>query len=118
MDELAEIQSDELEVVKLDYGNTGLCGSVASLLKVLTKTMEKQGKNINDIAIVQKSICDQMGILIPDNFLVAEINIGDSNDGIGSIRHFLASCLEPDENGRIMTSDLYLGLATSIVVSG
>ena len=41
-------------------------GGVANLLKVLTKTMEKQGA---DIAKVQYAIWVQAGIYIPDEFI-------------------------------------------------
>lgn len=44
-------------------------GGVANLLKVLTKTMEKQGADIQNIAKVQYVVCVQAGIYIPDEFL-------------------------------------------------
>lgn len=44
-------------------------GGVANLLKVLTKTMEKQGADIKNIAKMQYAICKQAGIYIPDEFL-------------------------------------------------
>lgn len=44
------------------------CG-VANLLKVLTKTMEKQGADIANVAKVQYAICVQAGIYIPDEFV-------------------------------------------------
>ena len=44
-------------------------GGVANLLKVLTKTMEKQGSDISSIAKVQYAICVQAGIYIPDEFI-------------------------------------------------
>lgn len=44
-------------------------GGVANLLKVLTKTMEKQGSDITSIAKVQYAICVQAGIYIPDEFI-------------------------------------------------
>lgn len=44
-------------------------GGVANLLKVLTKTMEKQGASIENIAKVQYTICIQAGIYIPDEFI-------------------------------------------------
>lgn len=44
-------------------------GGVANLLKVLTKTMEKQGADISSIAKVQYAICIQAGIYIPDDFI-------------------------------------------------
>ena len=44
-------------------------GGVANLLKILTKTMEKQGFTIESIAKVQYTICMQAGIYIPDEFI-------------------------------------------------
>lgn len=44
-------------------------GGVANLLKVLTKTMEKQGSDIQSIAKVQYTICMQAGIYIPEEFI-------------------------------------------------
>ena len=44
-------------------------GGVANLLKVLTKTMERQGADIRSIAKVQYSICQQAGIMIPEEFI-------------------------------------------------
>lgn len=44
-------------------------GGVANLLKVLTKTMEKQGADIANIAKVQYAVCVQAGIYIPDEFV-------------------------------------------------
>lgn len=44
-------------------------GGVANLLKVLTKTMEKQGADIQNIARVQYAVCVQAGIYIPDEFI-------------------------------------------------
>lgn len=44
-------------------------GGVANLLKVLTKTMEKQGADITNIAKVQYAVCVQAGIYIPSEFI-------------------------------------------------
>ena len=44
-------------------------GGVANLLKILTKTMEKQGASIENIAKVQYTVCMQAGIYIPDEFI-------------------------------------------------
>ena len=44
-------------------------GGVANLLKVLTKTMEKQCADIMNIAKVQYAVCIQAGIYIPDDFV-------------------------------------------------
>lgn len=43
---------------------------IASLLTVLTKTMEKQGADITSIAKVQYAVCVQAGVYIPDEFLL------------------------------------------------
>ena len=59
-------------------------GGMANLLKVLTKTMEKQGASIENIAKVQYTVCMQAGIYIPDEFIedvaVALEVIGGEND--------------------------------------
>lgn len=57
-------------------------GGVANLLKVLTKTMERQGASIESIAKVQYVICMQAGIYIPDEFIedvAVALNIGSEN---------------------------------------
>ena len=56
------------EVMKIS-GRNITHGGIANLLKVLTKTMEKQGADIRSIAKVQYTICKQAGILIPDEFI-------------------------------------------------
>lgn len=43
---------------------------IASLLNVLTRTMEKQGADITSIAKVQYAVCVQAGVYIPDEFLL------------------------------------------------
>ena len=66
-------QKAEIEISKV----TGIAnhktpqshGGVANLLKVLTKTMEKQGADIRNIARMQFAVCKQAGIYIPDEFL-------------------------------------------------
>lgn len=68
-----ERQKAEIDIAK----QTGIAnkktpqshGGVANLLKVLTKTMEKQGADIKNIAKMQYAICKQAGIYIPDEFL-------------------------------------------------
>lgn len=58
-------------------------GGVANLLKVLTKTMEKQGADITNIAKVQYAICIQAGIYIPDEFVqdvAVAMNILEDNE--------------------------------------
>ena len=60
-------------------------GGVANLLKVLTKTMEKQGADITNIAKVQYAVCVQAGIYIPSEFIqdvaVAMDVIKEAEDG-------------------------------------
>ena len=65
-----EIQTinEQADVLKLS-GKQITHGGIANLLKVLTKTMEKQGADIRSIAKVQYTICRQAGILIPDEFI-------------------------------------------------
>lgn len=62
------VKKDEtcVNVYKNVRGNQG---GVANLLKVLTKTMERQGADIRSIAKVQYSICQQAGIMIPEEFI-------------------------------------------------
>lgn len=43
---------------------------IASLLSVLTRTMEKQGADITSIAKVQYAVCVQAGVYIPEEFLL------------------------------------------------
>lgn len=43
---------------------------IASLLHVLTRTMEKQGADIRSIAKVQYAVCVQAGVYIPEEFLL------------------------------------------------
>ena len=77
--------TDELEVMQRAADITRLTGrqmthgGVANLLKVLTRTMEKQNADIRSIAKMQYMICRQAGILIPDEFIedVAVIVVGD-----------------------------------------
>lgn len=58
----------QTDVLKLS-GKQITHGGIANLLKVLTRTMEKQGADIRSIAKVQYAICKQAGILIPDEFI-------------------------------------------------
>lgn len=66
----SEIQTinEQTDVLKLS-GKQITHGGIANLLKVLTRTMEKQGADIRSIAKVQYTICRQAGILIPDEFI-------------------------------------------------
>lgn len=63
---VVEASKTEVSVYKSVRGNQG---GVANLLKVLTKTMERQGADIRSIAKVQYAICKQAGIMIPDEFI-------------------------------------------------
>lgn len=56
-------------------------GGVANLLKVLTKTMDKQGADIRTIAKVQYAVCLQAGIYIPDEFVEDVAVALDAMDG-------------------------------------
>lgn len=59
-------------------------GGVANLLKVLTKTMERQGSSIRTIAKVQHAVCIQAGIFIPNEFLtdvLVAANIEENQGG-------------------------------------
>jgi hypothetical protein len=73
--ELRESMREDIQVVEKDVlidrrqGRPVTHGGVANLLKVLTRTMEKQGADIRSIAKVQYTICRQAGILIPDEFI-------------------------------------------------
>lgn len=60
---IAEIKSFQISEKPQSHGG------VANLLKVLTKTMEKQGADITNIAKVQYAVCIQAGIYIPDEFV-------------------------------------------------
>lgn len=58
-------------------------GGVANLLKVLTKTMEKQGADIRSIAKMQYTVCMQAGIYIPDEFIedvAVALSIGERGE--------------------------------------
>ena len=60
-------------------------GGVANLIKVLTKTMEKQGSDITSIAKVQYAICIQAGIYIPDEFIrdvAVTLDMGNKNEKV------------------------------------
>lgn len=62
-------------------------GGVANLLKVLTKTMERQGSSIKTIAKVQYAICLQAGIFIPEEFIADVLvasNIADEEGKEGA----------------------------------
>lgn len=62
-----DLTDDMANIVK--KGRVNSHGGVANLLKVLTKTMEKQGADIRSIAKMQYLVCSQAGIYIPDEFI-------------------------------------------------
>ena len=76
------VKKDEtcVNVYKNVRGNQG---GVANLLKVLTKTIERQGADIRSIAKVQYSICQQAGIMIPEEFIedVAVVLYAEAEQG-------------------------------------
>ena len=76
------VKKDEtcVHVYKNVRGNQG---GVANLLKVLTKTMDRQGADIRSIAKVQYSICQQAGIMIPEEFIedVAVVLYAEAEQG-------------------------------------
>ena len=63
-----KVINENADVLKIS-GKRITHGGIANLLKVLTKTMEKQGADIRSIAKVQYTVCRQAGILIPDEFI-------------------------------------------------
>lgn len=65
----SELQIINETVALSKQKNVQAHGGVANLLRVLTRTMEKQGADIRSIAKVQYTICRQAGILIPDEFI-------------------------------------------------
>lgn len=58
-------------------------GGIANLLKVLTKTMEKQGASIESIAKVQYAICLQGGVYLPGEFLT-DVAVGLDIENVGA----------------------------------
>ena len=67
--EIERIAKKDETCVNVYKNVRGNQGGVANLLKVLTKTMERQGADIRSIAKVQYSICQQAGIMIPEEFI-------------------------------------------------
>lgn len=67
--EIESIMKKDETCVNVYKNVRGNQGGVANLLKVLTKTMERQGADIRSIAKVQYSICQQAGIMIPEEFI-------------------------------------------------
>ena len=77
--------------------STALNANITSLIKSLTNTMEKQDRDIMDIAKVQKSVCEQFGIYLPDDF---------DTQGDGSLNSFI-EVLTTDNKGRVKRVDAY-----------
>ena len=67
--EIERIAKKDETCVNVYKNVRGNQGGVANLLKVLTKTMERQGADIRSIAKVQYSICQQAGIMIPEEII-------------------------------------------------
>ena len=76
-----------------------LGGNVSALLKTLSKTMEKQNISITDIAIMQKEICMQFGIELPDNFISENID--------SSFDNFLLDCVQNEDGKKVLKSKLF-----------
>lgn len=76
-----------------------LGGNVSALLKTLSKTMEKQNISITDIAIMQKEICMQFGIELPENFISENID--------SSFDNFLRDCIQNEDGKKVLKSKLF-----------
>ena len=76
-----------------------LGGNVSALLKTLSKTMEKQNISITDIAIMQKEICMQFGIELPENFISENID--------SSFDNFLRDCIQNEDGEKVLKSKLF-----------
>ena len=77
-----------------------LGGNVSALLKTLSKTMEKQNISITDIAIMQKEICMQFGIELPENFISEDID--------SSFDNFLRDCIQNEDGEKVLKSKLFI----------
>lgn len=77
-----------------------LGGNVSALLKTLSKTMEKQNISITDIAIMQKEICMQFGIELPENFISENID--------SSFDNFLRDCIQNEDGEKVLKSKLFI----------
>ena len=76
-----------------------LGGNVSALLKTLSKTMEQQNISITDIAIMQKEICMQFGIELPENFISENID--------SSFDNFLRDCIQNEDGEKVLKSKLF-----------
>lgn len=81
--EIESIAKKDETCVNVYKNVRGNQGGVANLLKVLTRTMELQGADIRSIAKVQYSICQQAGIMIPEEFIedVAVVLYAEAEQG-------------------------------------
>lgn len=90
----------ELEIAKANLLSQQKCngqhGSVASLLKVLTKTMTLQGSDIRNIAKMQYMICTQAGIYIPDEFITDVAVFSDCEEEYDSAKNKIIEEREKD----------------------
>ena len=77
-----------------------LGGNVSALLKTLSKTMEQQNISITDIAIMQKEICMQFGIELPENFISENID--------SSFDNFLRDCIQNKDGEKVLKSKLFV----------
>ena len=64
------------------------------------KTMEKQNISITDIAIMQKEICMQFGIELPENFISENIDLPFDN--------FLRDCIQNKDGEKVLKSKLFV----------
>ena len=76
-----------------------LGGNISALLKTLSNTMEKQNISITDIAIMQKEICMQFGIELPENFISENID--------SSFDNFLRDCIQNEDGEKVLKSKLF-----------
>ena len=81
--EIESIAKKDETCVSVYKNVRGNQGGVANLLKVLTRTMERQGADIRSIAKVQYSICKQAGIMIQEEFIedVAVVLYAEAEQG-------------------------------------
>ena len=62
--------------------------------------MEKQNISITDIAIMQKEICMQFGIELPENFISENID--------SSFDNFLRDCIQNEDGEKVLKSKLFI----------
>lgn len=66
----AEMQETDIRLEVL-RGVSVLPGGIANLLLQLTRTMKCSNASLEDIMTVQKSICEQFGVRLPDCFMAS-----------------------------------------------